>query len=65
MKYEIEGRGTITCNKDTMNVISMLAEEASKMYALKGRPSLAQQARDIANGIYDMLDKKGYYDSIR
>ena len=52
---------------DTMfvlNTLSMLAHEASDSYDNVGCNSLANYARNIANAIYDLLDKNGHYKSL-
>ena len=70
--YEIEikakSAGKNRYNKtDTMfvlNTLTMLAYEASYSYDNVGCNSLANYARDIANTIYDLLDKNGHYKSL-
>lgn len=49
---------------DTMyvlNTLSLLAHEASINYDNVGCNSLANKARDVADMIYDVLDKNGLY----
>lgn len=49
---------------DTMyvlNTLSILAHEASINYDNLGYNSLANKARDVADMIYDLLDKNGLY----
>lgn len=49
---------------DTMfvlNTLTMLAYEASHGYDNVGCNHLANDARNLANTIYDLLDKNGYY----
>lgn len=49
---------------DTMyvlNTLSILAHEASINYDNIGCNSLANKARDVADMIYDLLDKNGLY----
>ena len=49
---------------DTMfvlNTLTMLAYEASRGYDNVGCNHLANDARNLANTIYDLLDKNGYY----
>ena len=65
MKYELKGRGKITCNKEMMNLLSLLAENASEMYRLKGYNSLAEEAEEISKTMYNMLDEVGFYDNVR
>lgn len=67
--YEVEikakSAGKNRYNKtDTMfvlNTLSMLAFEASRSYDNIGCDHLANDARNLANTIYDLLDKNGYY----
>ena len=49
---------------DTMfvlNTLTMLAYEASRGYANAGCNHLANDTRNLADTIYDLLDKNGYY----
>ena len=49
---------------DTMfvlNTLTMLAYEASRGYDNVGCDHLANDARNLANTIYDSLDKNDYY----
>lgn len=49
---------------DTMfvlNTLTMLAYEASRGYDNVGCNHLANDARNLADTIYDLLDKNGYY----
>ena len=66
-KVEIKAKsaGKNRYNKtDTMivlNTLAMLAYEASHSYDNVGCEHLANDARNLANTIYDLLDKNGYY----
>lgn len=49
---------------DTMlvlNTLTTLAFKASYSYDKEGYVYLANDARNLANTIYDLLDKNGYY----
>lgn len=67
--YEVEIKakkaGKNRCNDtDTMfvlNTLTMLAYEASRGYDNAGCNHLANDARNIADTIYDLLDKNGHY----
>ena len=62
MTVEIKGFGKLTANKDVLNIISMLADEASDRYEELNKIISANQAREIAKDIYDKLEKAGFYD---
>ncbi|MBQ8426167.1 MAG: hypothetical protein IJX16_00180 [Clostridia bacterium] len=61
MTVEIKGLGKITASKEVLNTLSSLIWESSESYENRGRKALAKDASDIANAIYDELDKANYY----
>lgn len=64
MIVEVNGY-KITANKHTLNALSILANAAYYHYKEKGYKGLSNEASDIADAIYNTLDKVGYYDSTR
>lgn len=54
--------GKITADKDTLNYLSILAGEAADMFDKKGVHTLAKEARDFHQLIYDQLFSTGFYD---
>ena len=54
--------GKITADKYLLNFISILAGEAADKYEREGASSLAEDARDLSNQIYEALSNAGLYD---
>ena len=61
MKVEIKGRGVLTGNSEVMNFISLALFKAAEMYELQGADALAEQAVELSDKIYRMLNENGYY----
>ena len=53
--------GEITADEYLLNFISILAGEAADKYEREGAGALAEEARDLANQIYEALSKAGLY----
>ena len=53
--------GKISADKYLLNFISILASEAADKFEREGAGSLAEDARDLSNQIYDALYKAGLY----
>ena len=53
--------GNITASKDVLNELSIYASEASKEYERKGYFALQERAQEVANTIFNELDKTGFY----
>lgn len=56
-----KNRYNATDTKFVLNTLAMLAYEASRSYDSAGCNHLANDARNLADSIYDLLDKNGYY----
>lgn len=54
--------GKITADKYLLNFISILASEAADKFEREGAGSLAEDARDLSNQIYEALSNAGLYD---
>lgn len=54
--------GKITADKYLLNFISILASEAADKYEREGAGALAEDARELADQIYEALSKAGLYD---
>ena len=61
MTVEIKGLGKITASKEVLNTLSSIICEASGSYENRGRKALAENASNIANAIYNELEKVNYY----
>lgn len=57
--------GKISANKDTLNYIFLIMQEASESYKSRGRASLSKEVHNYANAIYDALNSVGFYDNVK
>ena len=65
-QFEINGRKiTIEASMDTLNEIQGMAVKSSYYCKLKGHEDAAKIYNSWFNGIYEALDAKGYYDSVK
>ena len=71
LEVEIKAKGLENKNRfnkvDTqafLNYLSIFAHEAQYRYEERGADTLAKQANEFANLLYDVLDADGYYDSL-
>ena len=65
-QFEIHGRKiTIEASKDTLNEIQGMALKSAWYCKLKGHEDAAKIYNSWFNGIYEALDAKGYYDSVK
>lgn len=62
MTVEIKGLGKITASKDALNLISILASEASENFKNRGRDMFSKEAKQISHEIYEALESIGFYD---
>lgn len=46
-----------------LNYMSIFAYEAAERYRERGANTLAKQASEFAQSLYQLLDEEGYYDS--
>ena len=51
----------VTANKETLNYISMLANEASRRYGEENYNGLSEEAYSFSKVIFDKLNATGYY----
>ena len=58
---EVAGFGKITADESLLNMISLWGRLASDKFKDEGATALAEQAKDIGDTIYHLLDTKGYY----
>lgn len=65
MTVNIEGLGKITANKEVLNWLCIVLNEAQDSFENKGTMVFSKQCRKQKNAIYDELDAKGYFDSVR
>ena len=64
MTVEIKGLGTITASEDALNLLSILASEASNGFKKRGREMLSEEAKEIAYEIYEELASIGFYEGV-
>lgn len=61
MTVEIGYGGKITATKYVLNEISVYAQLASERYKELGYPTLAKQAENVSEAIYNCLFESGHY----
>ena len=61
-KWSWKERSTQDATEGCLNYISILASEAAESFETRGSHSLAKQAREFADQIYDLLKSRGVYD---
>lgn len=61
MKIKIEGYGWMSAPKQELNFISILADKAAQCFTLEGKESLAKQAQEFSDTIYNALYDQGFY----
>lgn len=61
MKVTIDGLGTITANRGTLNYIALMAGESAERHLQLGCRALANKELRIRDQISDILDKSGFY----
>lgn len=61
MTVKTKGLGAITASEDSLNLISILASEASDNLKKRGREMLSQEAKQISHEIYEALEIIGFY----
>lgn len=65
-QFEINGsKITIEASMDTLNEIGGMAVKSARYCKLKGHEDAAKVYNSWFNGIYEALDAKGYYDSVK
>ena len=61
-KWNWKERSTQDATEGCLNYISILAAEAAENFEARGSHSLAKQAREFSDQIYDLLKSRGVYD---
>ena len=61
---EVIGFGKITAEERVLDMISLWGRIASDKFKDEGETALAEQAQDIGDIIYNLLDTKDYYTKI-
>lgn len=65
-QFEINGRKiTIEASKDTLSEIQGMAVKSACYCKFKGHEDAAKLYDSWFNGIYEALDAKGYYNSVK
>ena len=56
-----QNNGVWKLTDDEMNKLSIFAYESTKYFDSTGSYGLSEQAREISNTIYEILEQAGYY----
>lgn len=61
MTVELKGIGKVTASKEVLNLLSIWATEASRVYEGRERHYMAKEAQEASSSIFEALEETGYY----